>query len=167
MRQFQQPWTPGGSDRAFHDLGVRLDEEARVLRMHVVGDMERHARMVANMGDPGRALAADDEEAPRLQVELVPHGRDVGPAVAGDGGDARIPRRRQKRDQLILGEAADLVARLEAHGDLVSARGSKASRSPSPTTLKASTASMMNPPFYFNAPATTERNSLPSFRMVP
>src|SRR6266542_2630644 len=58
-------------------------------------------------------------------------------------------------------------AHRESRGYLVSARGSKASRSPSPTTLKASTASMMNPPGKSETQGATERNSLPSFRMVP
>ena len=130
IRQLQEPRAQARGHGPLEDLGGGLDEDARVLGVGVVGHVKGHARVVADMADPHRVLAPDDEEAPRVEVQLVPHRRDVRPALGRDRGDARIPRLREKHLQLFFREATDLVGRLEGrHGHLTSARGSKASRS--------------------------------------
>src|SRR5262249_1537456 len=83
--------------------------------MEIVGDMEGHAGVVAQVRHPRRALAADDEEPSRLPFERVPPRRDVRPAVARDRGDPRVPGLGQEAVELVLGETADVVARLEPH----------------------------------------------------
>jgi hypothetical protein len=56
VRQLEEARARRRRDGPFQDLGVPLHEHAHVLGVDVVGHVEGHARVLADVRDPGRAL---------------------------------------------------------------------------------------------------------------